>query len=100
MRVPAGCCARRPPRGGRRAVAEAFDELVARAAATVARHGVCLLGSDVDADGGKLLLAAGAPVATGEDDERMLLALREVLQAGGPLPLKIGVHPRAGFAGD
>ena len=85
---------------GAEAVADALDELVARTAATVARHGVCLLGSDVDADGGKLLLAAGAPVATGEDDELMLLALREVLEGGGALPLKIGVHRGAVFAGD
>jgi class 3 adenylate cyclase/tetratricopeptide (TPR) repeat protein len=85
---------------GADAVAGALDDLVARTAAAAARHGVCLLGSDVDADGGKLLLAAGAPVATGEDDERMLLAMREVLEGGGVLPLKIGVHRGAVFAGD
>ncbi|HEX5856740.1 MAG TPA: adenylate/guanylate cyclase domain-containing protein, partial [Microbacterium sp.] len=85
---------------GAEGVAAALDTLVARTAAIAARHGVCLLGSDVDADGGKLLLAAGAPVATGEDDERMLLALREVLEGGGALPLKIGVHRGAVFAGD
>ena len=85
---------------GAAAVAGALDELIARTAATAARHGVCLLGSDVDADGGKLLLTAGAPMATGEDDERMLLALREVLEGGGALPLKIGVHRGAVFAGD
>ena len=82
------------------AVAVALDDLVARTAAAAARHGVCLLGSDVDADGGKLLLVAGTPVATGEDDERMLLTLREVLEGGGALPLKIGVHRGAVFAGD
>ena len=80
--------------------ARALDDLVARTAAAAERHGVCLLGSDVDADGGKLLLAAGAPIATGEDDERMLLALREVLEAAGPLPVKVGVHRGAVFAGD
>ena len=87
-------------RQGATTAAAALEDLVARTAAAAERHGVCLLGSDVDADGGKLLLAAGAPVATGDDDERMLLALREVLQTGGPLPLKIGVHRGAVFAGD
>ncbi|HET8953048.1 MAG TPA: adenylate/guanylate cyclase domain-containing protein [Solirubrobacteraceae bacterium] len=85
---------------GAEVVASALDDLVARTATAAARHGVCLLGSDVDAGAGKLLLAAGAPVATGEDDERMLLALREVLEGGGALPLKIGVHRGAVFAGD
>ncbi|HKG66804.1 MAG TPA: adenylate/guanylate cyclase domain-containing protein [Solirubrobacteraceae bacterium] len=85
---------------GADAVASALDDLVARTAAAAGRHGVCLLGSDVDADGGKLLLAAGAPVATGDDDERMLLAMREVLEGGGALPIKIGVHRDAVFAGD
>jgi len=85
---------------GTDAVAAALDELVARTAEAAALQGVCLLGSDVDADGGKLILTAGAPVATGEDDERMLLALREVLDGGGALPIKIGMHRGAVFAGD
>ena len=87
-------------RAGPEAVADALDELVSRTADAGARHGVCLLGSDVDADGGKLLLTAGAPIASDDDDGRMLLALREILDGGGPLPVKIGVNRGAVFAGD
>ena len=87
-------------RAGPEAVADALDELVGRTAGAAARHGVCLLGSDVDADGGKLLLTAGAPIASDDDDGRMLLALREILDGRGPLPVKIGVNRGAVFAGD
>ena len=41
---------------------------------------VTFLGSDVDADGGKLILTAGAPKVTGDDEERMLLALRRIVE--------------------
>ena len=36
--------------------------------------------SDVDVDGGKLMLTAGAPRIVGDDEERMLLALRRVVE--------------------
>ena len=42
---------------------------------------VCFLQSDVDADGGKLTLTAGAPRMVGDDEERMLLALRQIAPA-------------------
>jgi class 3 adenylate cyclase/tetratricopeptide (TPR) repeat protein len=61
---------------------------------------ICFLGSDVDADGGKLILTAGAPRALGDEDERMLLALRRIVEGGAPLPLRIGVARGACFAGD
>jgi class 3 adenylate cyclase/tetratricopeptide (TPR) repeat protein len=66
----------------------------------VDRHGVTLLGTDIDAGGGKILLAAGAPTSGGNDEERMLLALREVTERSPPLPLRIGVHTGHVFAGD
>ena len=61
---------------------------------------VCFLGSDIDADGGKLILTAGAPRALGDEDERMLLALRRIIDAGPPLPLRIGMTHGPLFAGD
>jgi class 3 adenylate cyclase len=61
---------------------------------------VCFLGSDIAADGGKLILTAGAPRALGDDEERMLLALRRIADAGPPLPLRIGVAQGPLFAGD
>src|SRR5204862_8268185 len=40
---------------------------------------ISFLASDVDAGGGKLLLAGGAPKVTGNDEERMLLALTKII---------------------
>ena len=61
---------------------------------------VAFLASDVDADGGKLILTAGAPKATGNDEERLLLALRKIVATELPLPLRIGANRGAVFAGD
>ena len=50
---------------------------------------VALLASDLDGNGGKLILTAGAPKVTGDDEERMLLAVRRILDAELPMP---GAH--------
>src|SRR5439155_607176 len=61
---------------------------------------VAFLASDVDADGGKLILTGGAPKVTGNDEERILLALRNIVSSDLPLPVRIGTHRGAVFAGD
>ena len=59
------------------------------------------LASDVDADGGKLILTGGAPKATGNDEERVAAgAAQDRRRAALPLPVRIGVHRGAVFAGD
>jgi class 3 adenylate cyclase/tetratricopeptide (TPR) repeat protein len=63
-------------------------------------HGITFLGTDIDAGGGKILLASGAPTSGGNDEERMLLALRDIVDGAPPLPLRIGVHTGPVFAGD
>ncbi len=84
---------------GPEATAQVLDDLVRLLDDAVAPDGVCLLSSDVDANGGKFILTAGVPTATEHDGERMLRALRRVVDAGPPLPLKIGVHAGPVFAG-
>jgi len=66
------------------------------------RHGVTVLDTDVTADGATLFLAAGAPVATGEEEERMLRALRDILAIpeAGRLALRAGANRGPVFAGD
>jgi len=85
---------------GPEATAAALDELLRHAQAAVDGQGICFLGSDVDADGGKLILTAGAPTVTGNDEERMLLALRTIVEAAPSLPIHIGVNRGFVFAGD
>jgi class 3 adenylate cyclase/tetratricopeptide (TPR) repeat protein len=85
---------------GAETAAESLGELVHDVQDAVGRHGVSFLASDIDRDGGKLILAAGAPLASGNDEERMLLALREIADRGRIVPVRIGVNRGHVFAGD
>jgi class 3 adenylate cyclase/tetratricopeptide (TPR) repeat protein len=87
-------------RHGAAAAGEALDELVRLVQDAADAEQVCFLGSDIDANGGKLILTAGAPRALGDEEERMLLALRRIVDAGPPLPLRVGVTHGPLFAGD
>jgi class 3 adenylate cyclase/tetratricopeptide (TPR) repeat protein len=84
---------------GADALATALDELVRTVQEHADAQGVTFLGSDIDRDGGKILLVAGAPQALGDDEERMLLALRGIAEAGSSLPLKIGANLGHIFSG-
>ncbi len=85
---------------GPEAAAEALQRVVSVVEAASEEQGVSFLASDVDANGGKLILTGGAPKVTGNDEERMLLALREIATSDLPIPLRVGVHRGAVFAGD
>jgi len=64
------------------------------------RYGVHWLASDVYPDGGKIILAAGAPSSSGDDEERMLRAVREIIDATPDLRLRAGVNCGHVFAGN
>ena len=85
---------------GAEGAADVLHDLVTLVQAAADAEQVCFLGSDIDANGGKLILTAGAPRALGDEDERMLLALRRIAGAGPALPLRIGVTHGPLFAGD
>ena len=85
---------------GAPAAADALHRLLSVVETAVDEQGVSFLASDVDADGGKLILTGGAPKATGNDEERMLLALRKIISTELPIAVRIGVHRGAVFAGD
>ena len=78
----------------------ALDELVTIVEDAADRNGVTFLGSDVDRDGGKIILVAGAPDARGDDEERMLLTLRQIADAGPSIDIRIGVNSGPVFVGD
>src|SRR5205814_2120654 len=79
---------------------DALHRLMSAVESATDEQGVSFLASDVDADGGKLILTAGAPKGTGADEDRMLLALRKIVSTELPIPIRIGVHRGAVFAGD
>jgi class 3 adenylate cyclase/tetratricopeptide (TPR) repeat protein len=80
--------------------AKALNDLVAEVQDAADRHGVCFLGTDIDRDGGKIILTAGAPTSSGNDEERMLLTLRQIIEREHGLPIRIGVNRGHVFAGD
>jgi class 3 adenylate cyclase/tetratricopeptide (TPR) repeat protein len=90
--------------GGLEALHTELARLAQLIGAACAQLGVAWLKSDIEEDGGKLFLVAGAPASTGEDEERMLRVLRRVLdeyrRAGGVLALHAGVNRGNAFCGD
>ena len=85
---------------GPEAAARELGALVDDVAAAADELRVSLLGTDVDADGGKFMLCAGAPTATDDVEERMLLALRRVVEGHRRIPVRAGANRGAVFAGD
>src|SRR5918994_2135659 len=81
------------------AAAAALDVLVRTVQSAVEAHGVTFLESDIDRDGGKIILVSGAPQTFGDDEERMLRTLRAILDEGLPLPVHVGVSQGRVFAG-
>ena len=77
-----------------------LDELVRMVQDASDRYEVCFLDSDISADGGKIRLSAGAPRVVGDDEERMLLALRQIIEADPPLPVQAGVNRGPVFTGE
>jgi class 3 adenylate cyclase/tetratricopeptide (TPR) repeat protein len=57
------------------------------------------LESDIDRDGGKLYLVAGAPASEGDEEDRMLRALRAVVDAHVGPPIAVGVNRGPVLAG-
>jgi class 3 adenylate cyclase/tetratricopeptide (TPR) repeat protein len=85
---------------GPAAVSEPLADLSALVGRLTSELGITWLESDIDVDGGKLYLTAGAPSSTGADEERMLRALRAIIDADSPLTLRAGVSRGPAFAGD
>lgn len=81
-------------------VSEMLAGLVSHVQESAARFGVCFLGTDVDSNGGKIILTAGAPTISQNDEERMLLCLHEIFTRRHPLDLRAGVNAGYVFAGD
>jgi class 3 adenylate cyclase/tetratricopeptide (TPR) repeat protein len=86
--------------GGPPELAAALLEVVDIAAKAAARHEVTFLATDVAADGGKVILLAGAPRSHDRAEERMLCALREIMDTRTRLQLRAGATNGRAFTGD
>ena len=86
-------------REGPAGAAASLDSLVSAIQRAAEAHDVTFLESDVNRDGGRIILVAGAPETSGNDEERLLRALRVIVDAGLPLPVHIGASRGRVFAG-
>ncbi|HEX6056309.1 MAG TPA: adenylate/guanylate cyclase domain-containing protein, partial [Intrasporangium sp.] len=85
---------------GPEALATALDEVVRNVQSACESQGVTFLESDINMDGGKIMLAAGAPRGGEDLERRMLTATRTVVDRAGRLPLRVGVNRGRVFASD
>ena len=86
--------------GGVRAVAEALDELVRNVQHAVDEEGVTFLASDLDQDGGKIIIVGGVPGVQVDDEGRVLRAARRIVDSAGRLPVRIGINQGHVFVGE
>ncbi len=86
--------------GGPASVAAPLHELIGGIQRIAAAHHVTFLGTDIDANGGKVILVAGVPRSADNDEEQLLRAVRAILDHPRALPLRGGVNRGHVFAGD
>jgi class 3 adenylate cyclase/tetratricopeptide (TPR) repeat protein len=85
---------------GGAAAAAALHRLVTIVEDRFDAHGVTFLASDIYGDGGKIIAVAGAPSMHENNDERMLRAMREIVDGYTDLPLHVGLNRGSVFTGD
>ena len=81
-------------------LAGTLQALVTGAQQVADEHGVTFLETDIDRDGGKIVLVAGAPQTEGEDEERILRTARGIADLETPLSLRLGVSRGRVFSGE
>jgi class 3 adenylate cyclase/tetratricopeptide (TPR) repeat protein len=81
-------------------VADALDACIRSVQEAAYRNDVSFFETDIAHDGGKIMLIAGAPRSTGEEEERMLATARAIMDGARALPLRIGVNGGHVFAGE
>jgi len=84
---------------GPAALARALDHVVSATQEACARHSVTFWETDIGPNGGKIMLVGGAPRSIDDDAGAMLATARDIADAGGVLPVRVGVNYGRVFAG-
>ena len=79
--------------------ADALDRFVTVVQSAADEQLVTFLATDIDENGGKVILAAGVPATREDDDGRMLRTVRRIADTSGSLPVRIGVNRGHVFSG-
>ena len=85
---------------GAEVLTTAVDEVLRNVQQATAAHDVSFLDTDVDVDGGKILLVGGAPRSAGDDTDRLLTAVCEIVNRDSRLPLRAGISQGRVFTGE
>src|SRR4029453_10115935 len=85
---------------GAEVVTAAVDEVLRNVQEATAAHEVAFLDTDVDVNGGKILLLGGAPRSAVDDTDRLLTAVSATVTRAGRLPLQAGISQGRVFTGD
>jgi class 3 adenylate cyclase/tetratricopeptide (TPR) repeat protein len=85
---------------GAESTASELDSLFTHVQEAADGEGVSFLASDIDADGGKIILATGVPRSRHDDEGRMLRSLRRAIDVDLQLELRAGVNRGHVFAGN
>jgi class 3 adenylate cyclase/tetratricopeptide (TPR) repeat protein len=85
---------------GAEVLTTAVDEVLRNVQRATAAHDVSFLDTDVDVDGGKILLVGGAPRSAGDDTDRLLTAVCEIVNRDSRLPLRAGIAQGRVFTGE
>jgi class 3 adenylate cyclase/tetratricopeptide (TPR) repeat protein len=81
-------------------VAAALDRVITVVDEACTAHGVTFVSTDVDKGAVKIILAAGVPSASSDDELRMVQAMTAILRAELPVPLRAGIARGRVFAVD
>ena len=85
---------------GPAALADALHDLVSNVQSACERFAVTFFATDINADGGKVILVTGAPWSGGNDEERLLRAVRMIMDRPGDIAVRIGVNSGRTFTCD
>jgi class 3 adenylate cyclase/tetratricopeptide (TPR) repeat protein len=85
---------------GTEVLTTAVDEVLRNVQRATAAHDVSFLNTDVDVDGGKILLVGGAPRSAGDDTDRLLTTVCEIVNRDARLPLRAGISQGRVFTGE
>ena len=80
-------------------VAHKLEILVNAVQDAADKEGVTFLASDIDADGGKIILVAGVPDSQHDDEGRLLRTARRIIDTEVGLTLRIGLNRGHVFSG-
>jgi class 3 adenylate cyclase/predicted ATPase len=86
--------------GGPEQAGEEIHNLVKTIQSAIDVEGVTFLASDIDADGGKIILASGVPTSQHDDEGRILRAAREILDTDSRLSVQVGINRGHVFCGN